>query len=115
MHRFRNLEVWSVALDLVEETYRTTATLPRSEQFGLIPQMRRAAVSIPSNIAEATGAASPKAFARYLRIAYGSSAELETQTMIARRLEMIDEATTIRITSEAERVRRMLTGLINQA
>ena len=104
-----------MALDLVEETYRVSAALPRSEQFGLTSQMRRAAVSIPSNIAESAGAASPKAFARYLRIAYGSAAELETQAVIAHRLEMIDEPAMTRITSRAERVRRMLTGLINQA
>jgi four helix bundle protein len=84
---FRDLEVWQIGLDLVETVYRLTAHFPKSELFGLTAQMRRAAVSIPSNIAEGQARSSSKEFLHFLSYALGSLAELETQLELAVRLQ----------------------------
>jgi len=83
---YRDLEVWRLGLDLVETVYRCTAEFPKSEIFGLRAQMRSAAVSIPSNIAEGQARSSSKEFLRFLSIALGSLAELATQFELAHRL-----------------------------
>jgi len=83
---FRDLEVWRLGLDLAQDVYRCTAFFPKSEAFGLTAQMRGAAVSIPSNIAEGQARNSTKEFLRFLSIALGSLAELETQLELANRL-----------------------------
>lgn len=85
---FRDLEVWQIGLDLVETVYRLTAQFPKSELFGLTAQMRRAAVSIPSNIAEGQARSSSKEFLHFLSYALGSLAELETQLELACRLQL---------------------------
>lgn len=85
------LEAWRVAMDLVEETYRATAGFPSHEQFGLTTQMRRAAISISSNIAEGAARESRREFAHFLNIARGSLSELDTQFQIAVRLGYLDE------------------------
>jgi four helix bundle protein len=84
---FRDLEVWRLGLDLVESVYQCTATFPKSETFGLAAQMRGAAVSIPSNIAEGQARNSTKQFLQFLSFALGSLAELETQLELASRLD----------------------------
>jgi four helix bundle protein len=84
---FRDLEVWRLGLDLVQSVYKCTATFPKSETFGLSAQMRGAAVSIPSNIAEGQARNSSKQFLQFLSFALGSLAELETQLELAARLE----------------------------
>jgi four helix bundle protein len=84
---FRDLEVWRLGLDLVQDVYQFTAGFPKSETFGLAAQMRGAAVSIPSNIAEGQARRSSKEFLRFLSHALGSLAELETQLELAKRLE----------------------------
>jgi four helix bundle protein len=83
---FRDLEVWRLGLDLVQSVYECTATFPKSETFGLSAQMRGAAVSIPSNIAEGQARNSSKQFLQFLSFALGSLAELETQLELAARL-----------------------------
>ena len=83
---YRDLRVWQVSMDLVELIYEQTAALPDEERYGLSSQMRRAAVSIPSNIAEGHTRTSSKEFLHYLSIAQASLAELETQLEIAVRL-----------------------------
>jgi len=83
---YRDLEVWQIGLDLVETIYRHTGGFPKSELFGLSAQMRRAAVSIPSNIAEGQARSSSKEFLHFLSIALGSLAELSTQLELASRL-----------------------------
>ena len=80
------LETWKIAMELVEEVYRVTAVFPAHEQYGLVSQMRRAAVSIPSNVAEGAGQEGSREFARFLSIARGSLSELDTQHQIAIRL-----------------------------
>src|SRR3989338_7486480 len=86
---FRDLRIWQNGKVLVVEIYKLTDKFPRSEDFGLTSQMRRAAVSIPANIAEGFNRDQPKEFKRYLHIALGSSAELETFIEIAKELKYI--------------------------
>jgi four helix bundle protein len=83
MHNFKELIVWQKSRTLVQETYLITTTLPVNEQFGLSSQMRRAACSIPSNIAEGAGSGSDKDFTRFLDIANGSSFELKPNCFCA--------------------------------
>jgi four helix bundle protein len=86
---YRDLIVWKEAMDIAELVYRLTRAFPREEAFGLAAQMRRCAVSIPSNIAEGFGRAQRKVFIQFLRIAQGSLKELETQLMLAVRVELV--------------------------
>ena len=83
---FRDLHVWQRAMDLCQDIYRLTSGFPDEERFGLISQMRRAAVSIPSNVAEGQGRATPKEFLHFLTIARGSLKELETQILLSAKL-----------------------------
>lgn len=91
IHNFRELKVWQVSIDFVEQIYQITSELPDNEKFGLISQIRRAAVSIAANIAEGSGRGSNKDFARFLGIALSSSYEVETQLIIVCRLGLISE------------------------
>lgn len=86
----KDLEVYKHSMDLVIEIYQLTEKFPSSEQFGLTSQLRRAAVSVPSNIAEGSGRNSTKEFLRFLSISTGSLSEVETQIVIAHRLEYIE-------------------------
>ena len=90
MRNFRNLEIWTRGIELVKEIYKLTSTFPSNEKFGLISQMQRASVSIPSNIAEGCSRNSDVEFKRFLEIAIGSSFELETQIIIANELNLIN-------------------------
>jgi four helix bundle protein len=85
---YRDLTVWKEAMDIAELVYRLTRAFPREEAYGLTTQMRRSAVSIPSNIAEGFGRAQRKVFIQFLRIAQGSLKELETQLMLSVRVEL---------------------------
>ena len=109
---FRNLKVWQGAMTLVEEIYRTTATFPRDERFGLTAQIRRAAVSIASNIGEGKRRKRDRVFVHHLDIALGSQAEVEVQLEIARRVGFLTVADYRRLDSLAAEVGRMLNGLI---
>ena len=82
---YRDLVVWQRAMELAQAVYELTGTWPREEIYGLTSQVRRAAVSVPSNIAEGQGRASTKEFLNYLSIAYGSLMECETQALLAER------------------------------
>jgi four helix bundle protein len=108
---YQELVVWQRAMDLVAEIYKVTAVFPKEEVYGLTNQIRRAAVSVPSNIAEGQGRGVGNEFARHLRIAQGSLQEVETQLMIARRLGY---ANTVAVTGALElagEVGRLLRGL----
>jgi len=83
---YKELKVWQKAIELVKEVYKATTQLPKNEIYGLSIQMRRAAVSIPSNIAEGQLRKNLREYLQFLRIAYGSTAELETQIVIAKDL-----------------------------
>jgi four helix bundle protein len=87
----KDLEVWQEGIDLVEKVYHMTALFPSTEVYGLSSQMRRAAVSIPSNIAEGAARRGEKEFIQFLYVALGSLSELETQCLIAQRLKYIEE------------------------
>jgi four helix bundle protein len=108
---YRELIVWQKAIDLVESVYRQTAGFPQQELYGLTSQMRRAAVSIPSNIAEGQGRDTTADFLRFLAIAHGSLKEVETQIYIARRLDYLDERQLVASVDRTEEVGRLLSGL----
>ncbi len=93
--RHHDLEVWRDALDLVEAVYRVTASFPADERFGLTSQLRRAAVSVPSNIAEGSARRTRAELLQSLYIARGSLAEIETQIQIARRLSYLTSDETL--------------------
>ncbi|WP_282085743.1 four helix bundle protein [Aquimarina algiphila] len=88
MNKYQELKIWNKAMELVEEVYALTKKLPDEEKFGLISQIKRCSVSIPSNIAEGAGRNSNKEFIRFLSIANGSTTELETQLILVIRLKL---------------------------
>jgi four helix bundle protein len=108
----RDLIVWQRALELCTAIYKTTARFPGEEKFGLVSQMRRAAVSIPSNIAEGHGRLTTSEYRHFLGIARGSLKELETQILIAHRLGYLGESATNACRALAGEVSRMLSTLI---
>jgi four helix bundle protein len=110
---YRDLIVWQKAMDLVVLVYDITARFPREELYGLTSQTRRAAVSIPSNIAEGQGRSSTREFLSFLSIAHGSLREVETQALIAQRLHYIDSPTAAELMELAAEVGRLLNGLSN--
>jgi len=91
MRDFKKYKVWQLSMQLASTTYSLTKTLPNDERFGLINQMRRCAVSIPSNIAEGCSRESDREFTRFLNIAIGSAFELETQYLLSVNLGLLDE------------------------
>lgn len=109
---YRDLVVWQKAVDLSVEVYNWSHKLPKSEVFGLTSQIRRAAISIPSNVAEGRYRSSRKDFLHFLRIAYASGAELETQLEIIRRLSLIDDLDYNRLSGLLAEVMKMLNVMI---
>lgn len=108
----KKLNVWSDAVDFAQQIYKVTERFPSSEQFGLRSQVRRVAVSIPSNIAEGAARQTKKEFLNFLHVAKGSLSELDTQLEIARRLEYLDQARWEALDERLERIDRMLSGLV---
>ena len=108
---YMDLVAWQKAMDLVELIYEATTAFPREERFGLTNQLRRASVSIPSNIAEGQGRYSPRDFHRFLSMAYGSLREVETQVCIAGRLHYLDRTTSVAILENCAEVGRLINGL----
>jgi four helix bundle protein len=108
---YRELIVWQKAMTLVELLYRQTRSFPKEELYGLTSQMRRAAVSVPSNIAEGQGRRTTRDFIHFLSIARGSLKELETQILISHRLRYINEAQQSELVSATEEVGRLISGL----
>ncbi|RNE92695.1 four helix bundle protein [Marichromatium sp. AB32] len=112
MRDYRKLSVWHKAHALTLAIYETTQGFPPSERFGLVPQMRRAASSVPSNLAEGCGRGSDADFARFVRIAAGSVNELEYQCLLARDLHYLPAAHADERMRECAEIRRMLAGLL---
>jgi len=108
---YRDLETWQTAMDLVAEIYGVTKSFPKDELYSLTSQLRRAAVSVPSNIAEGQGRDSTKEFLHHLSIAHGSLCEVETQLLIAQRLEYLTREESERLASLAASVGRLINGL----
>lgn len=109
---YRDLIAWQKAMDFVTDVYGVTNTFPKHELYGLAGQLRRAAVSVPSNIAEGQGRRLPGDFKQFLRHARGSLLEVETQLLIARNLEYVGAADSERLLRAAAEVGRVLNGLI---
>lgn len=105
----KDLDVWNTAMDLVEKVYLITSRFPKEEQFGLVSQIKRSALSVPSNISEGAARNSKKEFIKFLYVAMGSLAELETQWFLAKRLNFCNEGTVL---NEIELIRKMILGLI---
>ena len=112
MASYKELRVWQKAMDLVTETYKLCKTLPKEETYGLSDQMRRAAVSIPSNIAEGQARKNKKEFIHFLYIAQGSLAELLTQLEICVRLGYIGQDMTEKAERYSEETGKMITNLM---
>jgi four helix bundle protein len=110
---YRDLVAWQKAMDTVELVYRASERFPTSEMYGLTSQIRRAAVSIPSNIAEGQGRRGTKDFLKFLSIAYGSLLEVETQTQISERLGYLGHDDCNRLLDATAEVGRLLNGLMN--
>ena len=108
----KKLDVWQMAMDLIIEIYRITESFPKEEKYGLSNQLRRAAVSVPSNIAEGAARNTKKEFVNYLHMAQGSLSELDTQLEVAKRLAFLDGKTWENLDRMVHRVDKMLTGLI---
>jgi four helix bundle protein len=112
MHNYKELLVWKKAIKLCAHIYRLTAGFPAEERFGLVSQMRRAAISVPSNIAEGGGRRTDKEFAHFLGVAHGSICELESQIYVSIELEFTDLEKVDFITHEITEIQKMLYALI---
>jgi four helix bundle protein len=110
---FRDLKVWEKSHRLTLEAYRATATFPRDEMFGLTSQIRRAASSVPANIAEGCGRGGGD-LARFCHIAAGSASELQYHLLLAHDLELLDLATYDRLEQQVSQVERMLAAFIDR-
>ena len=111
---FRDLQVWQKSMQLTVEVYRLTQRFPREEMFGLTSQLRRCAVSIPSNIAEGHGRINPREFRHFLLIARGSNSELQTQLELASALEIADPQKLVLAQSLSKEIEKMLIGLVGK-
>lgn len=109
---YRELQVWQRSMELVVEAYRVTAQFPREEQYGLVSQMRRAAISMPSNIAEGSKRGSEKDYRNFLLKALSSGAELETQSDLSKRLEMTSSERFERMDTLLAECMRMLNSMV---
>jgi four helix bundle protein len=111
VQHYRQLEVWQLAMDLAEKSYQATQRFPKAELFGLVSQIRRAAVSVPANIAEGQGRDHTKEFLNHLSIARGSLMELETHLLLSQRVGMLEQPELEDLLALSDRISRMLSGL----
>src|SRR6266404_2204441 len=110
---YSDLIAWQKAMDLVEEVYKITKGFPKEELYGLVSQMRRAAISVPSNIAEGHSRNGSREFVHHLSIAHGSLSEVETQVEIGRRLGYVTEEQQTRFLQMASETGRIINGLMS--
>jgi len=111
MKDFKSLKIWHKGINLVVDIYKTSKEFPQEELYGLTSQMRRSAISIPSNIAEGSGRNSDKEFNRFLDISLGSSFELETQIIIAHELKFLSNEDFLKLIDKVQEEQKMITGL----
>ncbi|AMR31376.1 four helix bundle protein [Mucilaginibacter sp. PAMC 26640] len=111
MHNFKELKVWKAGIEVSKLTFNITRNFPSEERYGLISQMTRSAVSIPSNIAEGCGRKSNKELYHFLNISLGSAFELETQCIIAKEFGYMPEIQLNEITALLSEIQRMIYGL----
>lgn len=114
MQDFRELKVWEKAHGVTLEVYRATRSFPADELYGLVSQMRRAAVSVGANISEGCGRETRPDFARFLQVAAGSASELEYHLQVAMDLKYLPPESGHRISNDVRDVKRMLSGLIQK-
>jgi four helix bundle protein len=107
MHNYNNLHIWQQAMDLVVDIYKLTSAFPIEEKYGLASQMNRAAVSIPSNIAEGAGRNSDKDFSHFISMSIGSMNELQTQLILSERLGLVDSDRSREIQATLDNLQRM--------
>jgi len=112
MKTHKDLNVWNKSLEFVTEIYRLTKTFPKSEIYGLVNQLRRASVSVPSNISEGAARQSKKEFVQFLYISLGSAVEIETQLIISKNLGYIKDKDYKYFITDLVKIRKMLLGLI---
>lgn len=113
MNYFKELKVWQKAIELVTETYAKTQDFPKEEIYGITSQIRRCAISIPSNIAEGCGRKTDKDFSNFLSISLGSAFELETQLIICKNLEFVTNEDFNYLESEIQHIQNMIIKLQN--
>jgi four helix bundle protein len=111
LRSYRDLEVWRRSIDLVEAIYRASSAWPSDERFGLTGQVRRAAVSVPANVAEGAARQGTREFLQFLGVAKGSLAEVETHLILAERLEYLAAQKSETLLASAAEIGRMLSGL----
>lgn len=111
MHHLKELKVWSKAIDLATYVYKVIADFPQDEKYGLSSQIKRAVVSISSNIAEGAGRNSNREFIHFLGIANGSSYELQTQLIIAKNLDLVNDVQACHIEEQLDEIQKMIFSL----
>jgi len=107
MHNIKELKIWNKAIELTVEIYKATEKFPKEETYGLTSQIRRAAVSIPSNISEGAGRNSPNEFRHFLAITNGSSYELQSQLIISNQLNFLANNTTESLLNKIDEIQKM--------
>jgi four helix bundle protein len=112
MKTHHDLTIWKKSIEFVTNVYQITKGFPKEEIYGLTNQLRRASVSIPSNIAEGAARSHNKEFVQFLFIALGSASEIETQLVISKNLKFIGEKEYLKLNEEIVEIRKMLNGLI---
>ena len=110
MHNFKELKIWKDSLELAHDVFKLTKNFPADERFGLVAQINRCSVSIPSNIAEGSSRKSSKEFGRFLEIALGSSFELETQLLIAEKCGYLSDQACQEIIERITQIQKMIFG-----
>ena len=112
MHNFKKLNIWVNAMSLVKDVYLLTSNFPKEEKFGLISQINRCSISIPSNIAEGSSRSSNKEFSHFIKIALGSLFELETQIILSSDFKMINDPDSIIILDKITTLQKMINGFL---
>ncbi|MCB0503543.1 MAG: four helix bundle protein [Bacteroidetes bacterium] len=112
-HNYKKLKVWQLAMEIAVDVYQLSLLFPKDEQFGMVSQIKRCSLSIPSNIAEGSGRNSDKDFSRFLSMALGSSNELETQLILSNKLNLIHEDAPNAILKKNSEVQKMIFKLRN--
>lgn len=112
MHQFEELKIWQKSMDITEDVYVLSALFPKEEKYGLTSQIRRSAISVPSNIAEGAGRNTNGEFKNFLGISSGSSSELYTQLLLSYRLNLVNKAKVIPILKKVKEVQKMNYALI---
>ncbi len=108
MHDYKKLKIWQESVHFAVQVYEVTASFPKEELYGLVSQLRRASVSVPSNIAEGSKRSTKKDFKSFLVIAHGSGAEMETQLLISKELNFISEKKYLELVTKLDEIMRMI-------